>query len=102
MTYRALPGFKAYDVPGRTGIDLDRDVAYRDGRAVTKHFAAEVASGVMDAGADVLWLGIAGTEENYWTFTEFGESVGIEVKASHNPIDYNGLKTVRPGSRTLD
>ena len=41
MTYRALPCFKAYDVRGRIGIDLDGDVAYRVGRAVAQHFAAE-------------------------------------------------------------
>ena len=41
MTYRALPCFKAYDVRGRIGIDLDGDVAYRVGSAVAQHFAAE-------------------------------------------------------------
>jgi len=120
MTYRALPCFKAYDVRGRIGIDLDGDVAYRVGRAVAQHFAAEtvvvgydaretstefaaeVARGVTDAGADVLWLGMAGTEEMYWAVTEFGASAGIEVTASHNPIDYNGLKIVKSGSRPLD
>ena len=120
MTYRALPCFKAYDVRGRIGIDFDGDVAYRVGRAVAQHFAAEtvvvgydaretspefaaeVARGVKEAGADVLWLGMAGTEEMYWAVTEFGASAGIEVTASHNPIDYNGFKIVKSGSRPLD
>jgi phosphomannomutase len=78
-------------VRGRIGIDLNGDVPYRVGRAVAQHFAAEavvvgydaretspeVARGVMDVGADVLWLGMAGTDEMYWAVTEFGASAGI-------------------------
>jgi phosphomannomutase len=50
----------------------------------------------------VLALGMAGTEEMYWAVTEFGACGGIEVTASHNPIDYNGMKIVKSGSRPLD
>jgi phosphomannomutase len=45
---------------------------------------------------------MAGTEEMYWAVTEFGACGGIEVTASHNPIDYNGMKIVKSGSRPLD
>ncbi len=56
----------------------------------------------MDAGADVLKIGVAGTEEMYWAVTEFGACAGIEVTASHNPINYNGMKIVKSQSRPLD
>jgi phosphomannomutase len=115
-----LTCFKAYDVRGEIGVNIDEDVCYRIGRAVAQHFsaksvvigfdsretspafAAAVADGVREAGADVLNIGMAGTEEMYWAVTEFGASAGIEVTASHNPINYNGMKIVKSGSRPLD
>ena len=115
-----LTCFKAYDVRGEIGVNIDEDVAYRIGRAVAQHFsaksvvigfdaretspafAAAAARGAMDAGADVLDIGMAGTEEMYWAVTEFGACAGIEVTASHNPINYNGMKIVKSGSRPLD
>lgn len=120
MSHRALTSFKAYDIRGRIGVDIDEDVAYRVGRAVAQHlkaksivvgydarstssdYAAAVGRGVCDAGADVIAIGMAGTEEMYWAVTEFGACGGIEVTASHNPIDYNGMKIVKSGSRPLD
>jgi phosphomannomutase len=120
MTKNTMTCFKAYDIRGRIGIDIDEDVAYRVGRAVAQHlaaksivvgydarstsaeYAAAVGRGVCDAGADVLTIGMAGTEEMYWAVTEFGACGGIEVTASHNPIDYNGMKIVKSGSRPLD
>ena len=115
-----LTCFKAYDVRGEIGVNIDEDVAYRIGRAVAQHFsaksvvigfdaresspafAAAAARGAMDAGADVLDIGMAGTEEMYWAVTEFGACAGIEVTASHNPINYNGMKIVKSGSRPLE
>ena len=115
-----LTCFKVYDVRGEIGVNIDEDIAYRIGRAVAQHFraksivigfdvretspafAAAAAKGAMDAGADVLDIGIAGTEEMYWAVTQFGACAGIEVTASHNPIDYNGMKIVKSGSRPLD
>ena len=120
MICRALPCFKAYDIRGRIGVELDGDVAHRVGRAVAQHFeaksvvvgfdaretspefASEVARGVVEAGGDVLWLGMCGTEEMYWAVTEFGACAGIEVTASHNPINYNGMKIVKSTSQPLD
>jgi phosphomannomutase len=120
MNKNTLTCFKAYDIRGRIGLDIDEDVAYRVGRAVAQHlaaksivvgydarstsaeYAAAVGRGVCDAGADVLAIGMAGTEEMYWAVTEFGTCGGIEVTASHNPIDYNGMKIVKSGSRPLD
>lgn len=73
-----------------------------DARSTSADYAAAVGRGLCDAGADVLTIGMAGTEEMYWAVTEFGACGGIEVTASHNPIDYNGMKIVKSGSRPLD
>ena len=73
-----------------------------DARATSPAFARAAARGAMDGGADVLDIGMAGTEEMYWAVTEFGACAGIEVTASHNPINYNGMKIVKAGSRPLD
>jgi len=115
-----LTCFKAYDIRGEIGVNIDEDMAYRIGRATAQHlkaktvvigfdaretspaFAHSAARGVMDAGSDVLNIGMAGTEEMYWAVTEFGACAGIEVTASHNPINYNGMKIVKSGSRPLD
>jgi phosphomannomutase len=115
-----LTCFKAYDIRGQIGANIDEGIAYRIGRAVAQHFgaksvvigfdaretspafAAAAARGAMDAGANVLDIGMAGTEEMYWAVTEFGACAGIEVTASHNPINYNGMKIVKSQSRPLD
>jgi len=115
-----LSCFKAYDIRGEIGVNIDEGIAYRIGRAVAQHFgaqsvvigfdaretspafAAAAARGAVDAGADVLDIGMAGTEEMYWAVTEFGACAGIEVTASHNPINYNGMKVVKSGSQPLD
>ncbi len=115
-----LSCFKAYDIRGEIGVNIDENIAYRIGRAVVQHFgaksvvigfdaretspafAAASSKGVRDAGADALNIGMAGTEEMYWAVTEFGACAGIEVTASHNPINYNGMKIVKSHSRPLD
>ena len=115
-----LTCFKAYDIRGEIDVNIDEGIAYRIGRAVAQHFgaksvvigfdaretspafAAAAARGVMDAGADVLTIGVAGTEEMYWAVTEFSACSGIEVTASHNPINYNGMKIVKSASQPLD
>jgi phosphomannomutase len=120
MIQKALTCFKAYDIRGEINVNIDEDAAYRIGRALVQHFEAvsvvvgfdaretspsfadAVALGICDAGSDVLTIGLAGTEEMYWAVTEFGACAGIEVTASHNPINYNGMKIVKAGSRPLD
>lgn len=114
-----LTCFKAYDIRGRLGVDLDVEIAYRIGRAfgqvleaktivlgrdvraTSEELAASVARGLMDQGCDVLDLGLSGTEEMYFATTHFGADGGICVTASHNPIDYNGMKMVRSGSAPI-
>ena len=111
--------FKAYDVRGKLGEELNEDIAYRIGRATAQSQKAKtvvvgfdaretspgladaVANGICDAGADVLDIGLAGTEEVYASVSKFGTCAGIEVTASHNPIDYNGMKIVGRGSKPL-
>ncbi len=115
-----LTCFKTYDIRGRLGVDLDEKIAYRVGRGFARALSAqkvvvgrdcrassqELAAAVVEAllaeGVEVLDLGLAGTEEMYHATTHFGADGGIEITASHNPIDYNGLKMVRKGSAPLD
>ena len=111
--------FKAYDIRGRVPDQLNEDIAYRIGRAFAQYLNAKriclghdirltspalaeaVARGINDAGAEVLDIGMSGTEEIY--FATFNNDVdgGIVVTASHNPIDYNGMKLVKRGSQPI-
>ena len=111
-----LTCFKAYDVRGRLGDELNEDIAYRIGRAYATHLKAgrvvvggdvrptsqplkeALARGLMDAGADVIDIGLSGTEEIYFAAFHLDVDGGIEVTASHNPMDYNGMKFVGPGA----
>lgn len=115
-----LACFKAYDIRGQIDVEIDEDICYRIGRATAQHFLAKkvvigfdarktsanfalaVSRGVRDAGADVINIGLAGTEEMYWAVSEFQACAGFEVTASHNPIDYNGIKLVKFNSQPLD
>lgn len=115
-----LSCFKAYDIRGEVGVNFDTEICYwvglamvqlldarqiilgRDARGTSREFADAVAHGVIDAGADVLDIGLSGTEEVYWSVSEFNACGGIMVTASHNPITYNGLKIVKSGSRPLE
>ncbi len=114
-----LTCFKAYDVRGRIPDQLNEDLAYRIGRAYVDHLSAHrvvvgrdvrlssralceaLARGLMDAGADVLDIGLCGTEEVYFATFDQGVDGGIVVTASHNPSDYNGMKFVREDSRPI-
>lgn len=114
-----LTCFKAYDIRGQLGSELDADIAYRIGRAMGEFLSPKAvvvggdvrltseelknaaAEGLMDAGVDVIDLGLTGTEEIYFATKYLGLDGGIEVTASHNPMDYNGLKLVRKDSRPI-
>jgi phosphomannomutase len=108
--------FKAYDVRGVHGRDLDEEGAYAIGRAYVEHFeprriaigrdmrvssetmANAFARGAVDAGAHVLDLGMVGTEMVYFAVGELGLDGGVCVTASHNPKEYTGMKIVRRGA----
>ncbi|WP_347266276.1 phosphomannomutase [Paracoccus sp. (in: a-proteobacteria)] len=117
---RRIDCFKAYDVRGRLGSELDADIAWRIGRAFAQvlaarevivgrdcrasspELAAALIRGLNEGGANVRDLGLAGTEEMYFATGHSGADGGIEVTASHNPIDYNGMKLVGRGAAPLD
>jgi phosphomannomutase len=108
--------FKAYDVRGVYQDALDEDGAYRIGRAYVEQFepkciavgrdmrvsspsmAAAVREGAADGGADVLDLGMVGTEMVYFAVGDLQLDGGIAVTASHNPKQYTGMKIVRQGA----
>jgi phosphomannomutase len=116
---KELTCFKAYDIRGQLGEELNSDIAYRVGRAYAEFIQPEsvvlggdvretseelkmaLADGIMDAGFDVIDIGMTGTEEVYFAVQHLNVDGGIEVTASHNPIDYNGMKPVRKGSRPV-
>jgi len=108
--------FKAYDVRGLYPEELDEAGAYAIGRAYIEQFAAArvavgrdmrlsspsmaaaVREGAADAGADVLDLGMVGTEMLYFAVGDLELDGGIMVTASHNPKQYTGMKIVRGGA----
>ena len=114
-----LTCFKAYDVRGKLGEELNEEIAYRIGRAFAQHLQAKrvvvggdirltsdalkeaLSKGIMDAGADVIDLGMTGTEEIYFAAFHLDVDGGIEVTASHNPIDFNGMKFVGKGAKPI-
>ncbi|MDZ4136823.1 MAG: phosphomannomutase [Paracoccaceae bacterium] len=77
-------------------------VVGRDCRASSAALMAAVTEGLVQAGVEVLDLGLCGTEEMYFATAYFGADGGIEVTASHNPMDYNGMKMVRADAAPLD
>ena len=117
---KTLSCFKAYDVRGEIDLNFDSDVCYRIARAFAKVlkpqsvvlgqdirktssiFADSVAEGLLSEGVNVLDIGLAGTEEMYWATSYFKAGGGIEITASHNPINFNGLKMVKSESRPLE
>ena len=72
-----------------------------DARKSSPELSNSVLGGIQAFGADVLCLGLAGTEEVYQAVVTFGADAGIEVTASHNPINYNGMKIVKSDSQPL-
>lgn len=115
----ALTCFKAYDIRGELGVELNDDIAYRIGRAygeflkpkrivlggdvrlTSESLKNALAEGLMDAGTDVLDIGMSGTEEIYFATFFLKLDGGIEVTASHNPMNYNGMKMVRENARPI-
>ncbi|UNU72523.1 phosphomannomutase CpsG [Moraxella nasovis] len=121
----AITCFKAYDVRGELNINLDETIAYRIGRAFAQILSVQsdkpnpvivigsdirpssqslktaAIDGITDAGVDVIDLGMTGTEEVYFATSHHNAIGGIEVTASHNPINFNGLKMVRENSRPI-
>ena len=114
-----LTCFKAYDIRGQLGTELNEEIAYRIGRAfavflqpknvvlggdvrlTSEALKQALANGIRDTGADVIDIGVVGTEEVYFATSYLETNGGIEVTASHNPLDYNGMKPVRENSKPI-
>ncbi|WGE86303.1 phosphomannomutase CpsG [Actinobacillus equuli] len=114
-----LTCFKAYDIRGQLGTELNTNIAYRIGRAfgqflkpknvvvggdvrlTSNELKSAVTNGLLDSGVDVIDLGMTGTEEVYFATSFLQTDGGIQVTASHNPMDYNGMKLVRKDSRPI-
>ena len=111
--------FKAYDIRGRVPEELNEELAYRVGRVFAQMYAAEkvvvgrdvrlssekltiaLSEGLSDGGCEVMNIGLCGTEMVYFATSHLKADGGIMVTASHNPMDYNGLKLVRKESRPI-
>ncbi|WP_104504103.1 phosphohexomutase domain-containing protein [Acinetobacter indicus] len=114
-----LTCFKAYDIRGKLGTELNEEIAYKIGRAYgqiyqpnkivvgcdirlsSEDLKQATIKGLNDAGVDVLDLGMTGTEEVYFGAFHLDVQGGIEITASHNPMDYNGMKLVRENARPI-
>ena len=118
----SLSAFKAYDIRGKVPEELNPDLAAKIGRAFAAVYALKkvvvgrdirlssaalsqaLIAGLRERGADVLDLGICGTEEIYhaaFSMETDGVDGGVVVTASHNPANYNGMKLVVKGARPV-
>ena len=111
--------FKAYDIRGRVPDQLNEDIAYRIGRATALYLKPQtmvvghdirlssrslcdaLTRGLLEGGANVIDIGMCGTEEVYFATSHLQADGGIVVTASHNPQDYNGMKLVREQSKPI-
>ena len=114
-----LPAFKAYDIRGRVPEELNEDLARKigkalsarlgDGPVVLGHDVRLTSQGLQDALAaglrgedrEVIDIGLCGTEEVYFQTDHLGAAGGVMVTASHNPMDYNGMKLVKQQARPI-
>lgn len=112
--------FTAYDIRGKLGEELNSEIVYRIGRAYAQllkpqtvvvggdvrltsgELKSAFTSALLDAGVNVIDLGQVGTEEVYFATSFLKADGGCEVTASHNPLNYNGLKMVSAGSRPIN
>jgi phosphomannomutase/phosphomannomutase/phosphoglucomutase len=114
-----LSCFKAYDVRGRVPDELNEDTAFKIGQAFVAFLkarqvvvgydirlsspaiSAALCQGLQSCGAEVLDIGMCGTEEVYFATGALNADGGIMVTASHNPAEYNGMKFVRSQARPI-
>jgi phosphomannomutase len=119
--------FKAYDIRGVYGEQIDEDIAYRIGRAFARvlgdveekapkelrvahchdmrlsspALSERYVEGLRDEGADVLHIGMAATEVLYFAVGSRDLDGGLACTASHNPKDWTGAKMVKAGAIAL-
>ena len=110
--------FKAYDVRGTVPDQLDEDLARATGAAFVEvigaptivigydmrpsspHLAGAFAAGATEAGADVIMIGLASTDQLYFASGQLAHA-GVMFTASHNPAQYNGMKMCRAGAQPI-
>jgi phosphomannomutase/phosphoglucomutase len=114
-----LPAFKAYDIRGRVPDELNADLARRIGVALSDQIGAgavvvghdirlsspelqhALTDGLRSVGREVIDIGQCGTEEVYFQTAHLKAAGGAMVTASHNPMDYNGMKLVREQAKPI-
>ena len=105
-----MGAFHAYDIRGIYNKDFDKDVVYkvgyfiprllccdkvavgRDVRVSSPEIHEYLIKGITDAGADVCDLGLSTTPMVYFATARYGFKASVQITASHNPKEYNGLK----------
>lgn len=108
-----MGAFHAYDIRGIWNVDFDRSVAYkvgyfipellgtgkvlvgRDCRVSSDEIHDSLVQGITDAGADVVDLGLTSTPMVYFATAKYGFKASVQITASHNPAQYNGMKVSR-------
>ena len=108
-----MGAFHAYDIRGIYGVDFDKDTAYkvgyfipellqtakvlvgRDCRVSSEEIHDALIQGLNDAGADVFDLGLTSTPMVYFGTANYGFQASVQITASHNPAEYNGMKVSR-------
>ncbi|AXA84708.1 phosphomannomutase [Lysobacter oculi] len=111
--------FKAYDIRGKVPGELNEALAERIGYALSLQLggglvvvghdvrltspvlADAVSHGLAAGGRGIIDIGLCGTEEVYYQTDARNAAGGVMVTASHNPMDYNGMKLVRKGARPI-
>ncbi len=108
-----MGAFHAYDIRGIYNVDFDKETAYkvgfflpellsadkvlvgRDARVSSDEIHEYLLKGLTDAGADVYDVGLSTTPMVYFGTANYGFKASVQITASHNPAEYNGLKVSR-------
>ncbi|MDD7072335.1 MAG: phosphomannomutase/phosphoglucomutase [Candidatus Egerieousia sp.] len=108
-----MGAFHAYDIRGIYNKDFDKETVYkvgyflpqllgvnniavgRDARTSSPEIHEYLLKGITDAGADVTDIGLATTPMVYFATAKYGFGCSVQITASHNPREYNGLKVSR-------
>ena len=108
-----MVAFHAYDIRGIYNVDFDKETAYkvgyflpellsadkvlvgRDGRVSSPEIHEYLIKGITDAGVDVYDIGLSTTPMVYFGTANYGFKASVQITASHNPAEYNGMKVSR-------
>lgn len=114
-----MGAFHAYDIRGIYGVDFDKETAYkvayfipellgtdkvivgRDCRVSSDEIHEAVVKGICDAGADVYDIGMSTTPMVYFATANYGFKASVQITASHNPAEYNGMKVSTENARAV-